>query len=314
MALPRQIERDAAAAEDLQKAMYTEGQASDAEASQPAPVVNMPAAGEPPANVVELPQVAEPAKPEDDVAYWRQRFNTVQGKLDAEMPRMFHQMRDQSEQIKKLTEQLEVRNTPQTPDPDSLVNQKDVDAFGEDLMDAMRRTAQDEHRKAYVAERANLEERFGRVETQVGQVAVDSFWGEVSKLVPDWAQVDQNPAWIAWLDSSPEYSEDTYRTLASKAISKGNSQKVAKLVDTWRGAQPSQPTKPQRAQQSELERQVAPSTVRGNPAPVAGKVYSRQEYEALYDVRNPQRYGDKQANAMIAEADVAVAEGRVRWT
>jgi hypothetical protein len=129
--------------------------------------------------------------------------------------------------------------------------------------------------------------------------------------------VDQDPAWIAWLDTTPEFATNTYRELAMQAVQKGNAGKVAKLVGIWRketGRAPaSQPAVSARPQ-SELERQVAPSTVRSVSTPVAQRVLTRAEYEALYDVRNVQRYGEKKAAEMIAEADAAVAENRVRWT
>jgi len=333
MALPQAIERQAAEAEKLQKQVY-EGQASSTEVEQPASSDQPAATTEAPANVVALQQFAEPAKaappqePVEDVNYWKKRFETVQGKLNAEMPPLFQQLREQSEQIKALQAKLTEKETPSSPKPESLVTQKDIDAFGEDLIDAMRRTAREEARKAYAAEREALERKFGAVETQVGQVAqqvdktsANAFWGDVVRLVPDWPQVDQDPTWISWLDTTPEYAAATYRELAGQAISKGNAQKIAKLVDTWKkesgrqqpAPQPAQAT-PARPQQSELERQVAPSTVRSGSSPSAQKILTRADYEALYDVRNVQRYGEKEAARMIAEADLAVAENRVRWT
>lgn len=330
MALPKAIERQADEAEELRKSVY-EGQAVDTEVSQPASV-EPPADLEPPANVVPLPTSAEPAavtppQPAQDAAYWQRRCETVQGKLDAEMPRLFQQIRDQGETIRKMSAQLAERNAPPAVD-ETLVTQKDVDAFGEELIDAMRRVGRDEARKAYAAEREALEKKFGAVETQVGQVsqrvektALDAFWGEVISLVPDWFAVDQDPSWIAWLDTSPEFATSTYRELASQAISKADPRKVAKLVETWkketgqaRVTPPAPPPVPTRQQQSELERQVTPSTARSSSLPATQKILSRAEYEALYDVRNVQRYGDKKAAEMIAEADQAVAENRVRWT
>jgi hypothetical protein len=331
MALPKAIEKQAADAEELRKSVY-EGQADGTEVPQPASN-EPPVALEPPANVVPLPTNAEPAavtppQPAQDALYWQKRFETVQGKLDAEMPRLFQQIRDQGEMIRKLSAQLAERNAPPAAD-ETLVTQKDIDAYGEDLIDAMRRTAREEARKAYAAEREALEKKFGAVESQVGQVsqrveknAVDTFWGEVLTLVPDWLSVDQNPSWIAWLDTSPEFATNSYRELAAQAISKGNPRKIAKLVEAWKkesgqaqvSPPPPPPPAPIRQQQSELERQVTPSTARSSTPPPAQKILTRAEYETLYDVRNVQRYGEKKAAEMIAEADLAVTENRVRWT
>ena len=333
MALPKAIERQAEEAEQLRKAAY-EGQADPTEVVQPASN-EPPVDAEPPvADVVPITQDAEPVAEEnppappqsaEDAAYWKKRFETVQGKLDAEMPRLFQQLRDQGDTIKQLSAQLEAKSAPPPTQEEQLVTQKDIDAFGEDLIDAMRRTAQEEARKAYAAERAALEKKFGAMESQVGEVtqrveknSADSFWGEVVKLVPDWTAVDQDPAWIAWLETSPEFATNSYREIAMGAIQRGNASKVAKLVETWKKeagrAQPPLPSVPSRQQQSELERQVAPSTVRSASTPAGQKILSRVEYEALYDVRNVQRYGEKRAAEMIAEADLAVAENRVRWT
>lgn len=324
MAMPQAIEKQAAEAEQLQVDVYG-SQAQPTEVEQPV-LDAAPEKPEVPATVTPLPKAAEPEKaaPSEDVAYWKKRFDTVQGKLNAEMPQLYQQIREQGEQIKNLTSKLAEKATPPA-EPSSLVTQKDIDDYGADLIDAMRRTAQDEARKAYAAERAALEDRFGAVESRVGQVgqrveatAVESFWGDVVKLRPDWPTVDTDPAWIEWLDTSPEYADTTYRELATQAIAKGNAPKIAKLVETWKketGQAPA-PSAPatQRRPQAELSGQQAPSTVRSGSGPTSAKIYSRADYEALYDVRNVQRYGAKKASEMIAEADAAVADDRVRWT
>ncbi|MGB2984546.1 MAG: hypothetical protein WBE26_01575, partial [Phycisphaerae bacterium] len=189
MALPQTIERQAAEAEQLQKDIYedqapasTEEQPASTDESTETPVVT--------ADVVELLPPAEPATREEDTAYWKKRFVTVQGKLDAEMPRLFEQLRNQGETIKQLSTQLQTKEQQEAPSPaatETLVTQTDIDAFGDDLIDAMRRTAREEVGKVIAVERAALEQRFGAVETQVGEVgqqvvktAVDTFWGDVA--------------------------------------------------------------------------------------------------------------------------------------
>ena len=323
MALPQAIERQAAEAEQLQASIYG-SQAESTEVDQPVPVVVTPASPKNTASVVEMPVVAEPVQvePKEDVAYWKKRFETVQGKLNAEMPQLHQQLREQGEQLKDLSNQLSEKATPAEAAP-SLVTQKDLDDYGEDLIDTVRRTSTEMAKQVFAAERAALEKRFGAVESQMGQVgrqvertAVETFWGDVTKLTPDWATVDKNPTWIDWLDSSPDYADVTYRSLAGQAIQRGDPQKIAKLVETWkRETGQTQSAGTSRRPQPNLSGQQAPSTVRsGGSTPVTALTYSRAEYEALYDVRNPRRYGDKKAEEMIAEADLAVAENRVRWT
>ena len=319
--------------------MYpVKGQASEGEIPPEQPAEPEVPAEPAISNVVELPKPAEPvvvaetpkppAEPAEDLTYWKKRFETVQGKLNSEMPQLYQQLREQSQQIQALVSQLQERKAEPTPEPQSsLVTPKDVEDYGADLVDFNRRVALDTTRSELANLEARLRKEFGVVQDQVSQVSnqvyqseYDKFWGGVMNLVPDWKQIDQDPNWVAFLDTTPEFAEDTYRELAGKAIAKGDAQKIAKLVSVWRGPQQSAPLPtpaPAPAQpdmQAELQRQIAPSTSRASAPPQpAGKIWSGADYEAAYDVRNVARFGEKEANRLISEADRAVAEGRVRW-
>ncbi|MGB5047582.1 MAG: hypothetical protein WBO46_01495 [Caldilineaceae bacterium] len=321
MAMPQAVAQQIEAAEALQQQLYPQ------EGSEPAPEAAPPAPAEPEAepasNVVPLPQAAEPApqaeapkqEQRDEAAYWKQRFDTVQGILNAEMPKLHLQLKEQSQTLKQLQE------AKPSPEPQSEpASSKDVEDFGADLVDMTRRVAADVVRGAIAQEVAKLRQEFGAMQEQVGQVseqvamsASDRFWAGVMSLVPDWKAVDADPQWVAFLDTTPEFAEDTYRELATKAIQKGDAAKIAKLVELWRGPQRADPA-PQPSAQAELQRQVAPSTSRASSStPPAGKVWTGAEYKAAMDVRNVQRYGQKEADRMEAEANLAQAERRVRW-
>ena len=327
MAIPAAVQKQVDQAEALQAQLYTVEEQASAEAEQTAPEEVV---AETPSNVVELPRQAEPAQVEtpkpveasDAEKYWKQKFDSLQGKFNAEVPQLYQKLKEQETALAKLTEQVQTRAETPTPD-DNTRDSKDVEDYGADLVDMVNRKAESIARKAVAAEIAKLRGEFGAVQEQVGQVSnqvyqseSDKFWTGVMNLVPDWKQIDADPNWIAWLDTTPEFAEDTYRELASKAIAKGDAQKIANLVTKWRGPQeaaPQAPVQPSQAQ-AELRRQVAPSTAKSsNPPPQGGKVWSMAEYEAAMDVRNVRRLGQKEADRLEAEANLAVAEGRVRW-
>lgn len=323
MAMPRQIEQAAAEADQLQKQLYgVESPATAPEADQP---VSEPVAAEPAteAPVVEVRQ-AEPAKPPEtgeDAAYWKQRCNTVQGKLEAEMPRLYQQLREKDQKLQETLERLAEREAAPAKSEEALVTEKDMDTFGGDLIDLMGRKATEIVRREIAAALAEFRKEFGVVREQVGQVTervveseMDRFWAGVMNLVPDWPVIDADPRWISWLDTAPPFAEETYRALAGKAIARGKPDKIAKLVETWKketGAPPVEP--PRTSKQHELSSQVAPSTTRVTSTPVAERLWTKSDYEAAYDVRNVQRFGPEKAAQMAADADRAVAEGRVRW-
>lgn len=324
MALPQAIQQQSEQAEALHAQIY--GQESEPVAETAPPVEPVAEAEvEQPTNVVELPKQAKSvqaeapksAEPTEAEKYWKHRFDTVQGILNAEMPRLHAQLKEQAAQIQKLQE----RPVEEDPRNDDARDVKDVEDYGADLIDMVNRKAETIVRKVLAQEIAAFRKEIGAVQEQVGQVsnhvaqsAEERFWGEVMTLVPDWRQVDSDPSWIQWLDTTPEFAEDTYRELASKAIAKGDAQKVAKLVALWKGPQAVPTPQPQPDPQAELRRQVAPSSTKSNqPTLPAGKIWTRQEYEAAMDVRNVQRLGPKEAERLEADANKAVAEGRVRW-
>jgi hypothetical protein len=266
-------------------------------------------------------ETPKPVEATDAEKYWKQKFDSLQGKFNAEVPNLYQKLKEQDIALAKLQEQANARDEVPSTD-DAARNSKDVEDYGADLVDMVTRKAESIARNAVAQEIAKLRNEFGAVREQVGQVSnqvyqseADKFWAGVMNLVPDWKQIDADPNWIAWLDTSPEFAEDTYRELASKAIAKGDAQKIANLVAKWRGPQAPSPTPAQPSvAQAELRRQVAPSTARASDAPPqGGKIWTLADYEAAMDVRNVSRLGKKESDRLEAEANLAVAEGRVRW-
>lgn len=324
MALPQAIQQQVEQAEALQQQVY------EPEAVTP-PVEETPAQEAPPSNVVELPHRADPPTAEtqksdnrtNDPEYWKSRFSTLQGKFNAEVPQLYQQLKEQGQQIAQLTKALQEREVKPEAKTQSVVTEKDVDDYGQDLIDLIRRVSSESAEKVVARASSELVERFGAMQEQVGhvtskveQTSAERFWDTVKRIVPDWTAVDNDPDWRDWLDTAPRFSKRTYRELAVEAISAGDAQAVAELVAMWKGVSPSRPTSvPAPNPQAELQRQVTPSSSRSSTPPPqqSGRIWTRQEYEAAMDVRNVQRLGQKKADELEAEANAAVAEGRVRW-
>ena len=317
-ALPKAVQDQVEQVEALQKQLYPEDVA-------PAQAAEPPVAEEPVSNVVELPkqqapvQEAQPESKEQSADYWRSRFDTLRGKFDAEVPALHQQLKEQQRQLSQLMDQMAEKQKAPEPEEKSLVSDKDVEDYGNDLIDMVRRVATEVVGRAVSAEIAKIRKEVGTVQQQVGEVsehvvqsAADRFWGQVKSLVADWEVIDKDPRWIEWLDTAPEFSEETYRQLAGVAIQKGNAQKIAALVGKWK--QELGLDKPPVQAKPELQRQVSPSSVRAAaPVQPAGKIWSRAEYERAFDHRWTSATDPSTVAQVQAEADRAVAEGRVRW-
>lgn len=318
MTLPGAIQKQVEDAERIQQELYgqKEAPAVDAEntpAPEPVEAEAAPVQEEAPKveTVVEQP-------PQRD---FEQQYKVMKGKYEAEVPRLQHQTRELERQLRDMQARLEQaeKQPERTAEEAPLVTPKDEEDFGSDLVDMVKRASRSEAQAMIKAALAAQEKQFaefmsrlGAVQQQVVMSESEKFWNRVETLVPDWQVIDNDPEWIAFLDTTPEFTTKTYRELAAEAIAAGKAEAVAKLVQIWRPATPqaAAPTKPN----PELQRQVAPPTVKSSsPVQPTEKILSREDYERLYDPRNEQRYGKKKADEMVAEADRAVAEGRVRW-
>lgn len=329
MALPKAIQQAADEADALQQQLYGERQAeaetpaaqTDSSQVQEAPVASEQQAS----NVVELhtqatpePESAQPKPAQDD--QWQQRYKTLQSKFDREVPALHAQLREQSQQMQNLLAELQKQKESPKADTSSggEVTPKDEEDFGSDLVDMVRRCAREIVRREAIplidGLRKELQGMLAPVAERVERSASDRFWDTVKTFVPDWDAIDNNPDWWEFLNTTPEFAEDSYRELATKAIAKGDATKIANLVKLWRGHAAPQPVVTPATPKPDLQRQVTPSTSRASaPVPQTGKIWTKAEYEAAMDVRNISRVGAAEADRLVAEATQAVAEGRVRW-
>jgi hypothetical protein len=330
-ALPKAIQAQLDQAEQIHNEVYggtpeapNPAQAVSDIPANPAPNVAASVTIEPAAPDTQTAPVATPA-PADDA--FERRYNVLRGKYEAEVPRLQQQLKENQAVLNQLLEERKKANEapPAPTKAESLVSPKDEENFGADLMEAVVRVATQIAKHEMATAELRLRGEFEAVKGQIGQVAdrqvktaEQLFWDRVSELVPDWMQVDEDARWHAFLDVTPEFSTLTYRQLAGAAIEAGDAGKVAKLVQAWKNTfqaattAPAAPAQPTRTQ--ELARQVAPDTSRASSTPTPqSKLWTRADYEAAYDTRNVSRFGAEKAVQMQAEADQAVAEGRVQW-
>ena len=319
-ALPEAIQRQLDEAAALEQQVYGQP-APDGNTESPAPE---PQPAVVPEAVVEQVAQPEPVAQDGDEDSYRRRFDVLRGKYDAEVPRLHAQLRDATGQlqqafaeIQSLRTAVEQRQQPDVPDTDS-----DAETFGEDLTAAIDRRAE---RKAselvgkqtrelmqYIKQ---LESRLGDVNQQVEVNAQDSFLTQLSKIVPDYETVNNEQGFLNWLgEADPVYGVPRQAALDA-ASERMDVSRVANVFLAYKQLTGKQVQTQQRdTSRQELERQVAPATPSSSAnTPAAGKVISRADYEYAYDPRTIRELGLVKATVLMAEADAAYAEGRVRW-
>jgi len=317
MAIPKQVQDADAAADEYYRQLQAQRDAGDS----PAAPQDTDGDGSPPspANDPE-PQQASPAEtpPPPPAEDFRQKYLTLQGKYNKEIPGLHQQIRDLTAKLEDVTQRLQERQTPAPVEEVTLssVTDKDRDEFGEDYLDVTRRIAQDVAR-AYTGKFEKQMAKIDALQAELQAARQATFQAELHRMVPDFDQVDADERWIAWLNEYDPMLQGPRYAVANAAYQEQNARAVADFVAAWKATLP--PVTNQRQQrQNELERQVTPDRVSA-PARAQGtgsnaRIYSEREMaEGWSTVRKLNARSEfERASQLEAELTAAHLEGRVR--
>ena len=330
MALPKQVQAQLAEVEELEKTLEAQKEKpKKTKAKEPEAEKDDPKDTE-----AEVPVEAEAAlKPEEvkpadtsptDVAdEFEQKYKTLRGKYDAEVPRLHSQVKDLTTQLQQLSASLEAKSKEPTKPKEkvSYVTDEDRAEFGEELIEVQRRVAKEvsqDYEERFEQQQMiieNLQKQLKDTGSQVGEM---NFTQKLTQLVPDFPQVDKDERWIAWLNEYDPILRGPRRDQAAAAFSAGDAEAVKHYVDLFK--QTLAPAEPEERQtrQAELEKQVTPNRTANsaNTKSVGkdAKIFTEREIAAAWNrIRNYNTRGKyDEANKLEADITTAYLEGRVR--
>jgi hypothetical protein len=363
-ALPKAVQAQIDRANQLSKEVYGKDP-TPPEPDPHAPVAAAPAPAETP---VEQPVAAAPApaetpapSPEPTPAPpanvtpapapdFEQRYKVLQGKYNAEVPRLQAQTNQLIDQVRQLTSQLTSTQAllaslgtqqpaaPAQPAPapqgQRLVKDEEVQEFGADLIDVVRRVAREENGSVL----SEVDRRLQPVAKQLAQTSNDAkaakeemqrntagrFFDELSEAVPNWQQQNTDQGFLQWLDQRDPYTGRVRGDLLTEAY---QAHEASRVVAFFLGYQnehaavtppPAPASAPAPAAGKTLEGFIAPGTAKPGPAGAqegSGKrVWTRGEIGQFYSaVRTGQiKAGSTEAKRLEADIFAAQREGRVR--
>ena len=322
MALPKQVQQDQADVEAYENEMRK--QATESVVEQiPAEVVAgtspVVVPGEvTPAEPVVVAPVVELKKPDEP---WQQRYQTLKGMFDSEVPRLHAANRELVTEIAGLKETVgKLEASIPALVPASSVTDEEEEAIGKDIIDVQRRIAKEAvapvMAKVTALEKENftLREMLGKTGTRIETL---SFEQRLQIAVPNFEQLNADPKWFAWLDEVDPILRGPRRNVAQAAYESGDVEAIAEYVKLFEGmtAPPAVPTP--NKNEAELRSQVAPSRTVPAPAPdvkEGEKYYTEKEAGRLFDKVSSLNRAGKYEEALKLEAELTAAynAGRVR--
>ncbi len=324
MALPKQVEAQLKELEKLEQ-QIADSQKNNADPAPADPAPNPdPAPAEPtpdpapaPAEPTPVDPTPQPAEPVVSEEKWEQKYKTLKGMYDAEVPRLHADLRELKSQVESLRKAAEAKPAePAKPaTPEKLVTEADEEAFGKDLIEVQRKVAREvaaEFRGELDAMKAENEKLREQLSATGSQVSEATFEQRLHRLVPDFEAVNADPKWIAWLQEVDPLLRGPRMTVAQEAFNKGDAAGVAHYVAMFK--QTLAPVEPTPSKTEEIERQIQPNrtTPAATPAPT-GKMLSVKDVEKMFQKAALLGAQGKleEARKLEAEIDLAYMENRV---
>ena len=189
----------------------------------------------------------------------------------------------------------------------NLINQEDREKYGDDLLDVMKRAAQ-EQVSSKDAEIEELKRRLDMVNHTTAKSAEVNFYDTLGRIAPDWVTINSDEGFLKWLDEYDELTGKTRQDLLSDAEAAKDAERVARFFTKWKATQQQRTVPSSQA----LASQVTPDSNRVVQPPTGKRFFTRPEIAAFYAAARRGEISSKEMVAMESEIHAATIEGRIR--
>lgn len=277
-----------------------------------------PQGQEPQGQEPQEPQGQEPQgeEPEGENV-WKQRYNSLKGKYDKEIPSMAAQIRDLEQQLADRDQTIEsLRSAPQqnstTEEKKTLATPEELEEYGEDFVTFVQRIADTAAQRHTERLTPRIEEIRGEVSKSGQQAAQNRVYTFLDNNVPIWRERNRDPGFLGWLNDMDPMSGQPRKQLLLQAFEAGEAQRVANIFQAYGPVekQPDQST----SSKVPLDQLAGPQ----RPAPAGQpqetpkpETWSRADIEKFYtDVQKGKIKGEEKDKK---ERDLAsaMADGRI---
>lgn len=291
------------------------------------------------------PKPEEPAQPpaESDPDH---KYKVLKGKYDKEVPRLHRQIREASqtnqqlmERINKLEIQIQNMRTEKKPtkEPEPVVSQEEIDSFGPDLIDIIRRVAKaetgvvlDEKLKPVQQSVKHVQETVAQDKQSMARSARERLLEALNEQVPEWQHMNTDEDFLEWLDEEDPYAGVPRAELLTAAYKENDAPRVIKFFKGFQKEnavvtptdEPSDETPEKQNPEQPLDELVAPGTPKTGSAGAqkesGKKIWTQAEIQKFYAYKNEfiKKFPEKDLpeKVILMEKDIfaAQSEDRIR--
>jgi phosphopantetheinyl transferase (holo-ACP synthase) len=183
-----------------------------------------------------VPESKKHAK-EEDVNYWKHKYHVLQGKYNAEIPRLQEQnnkLLSYLEELKKEIAILKEMKTQETPVYVSSSNK--IEQFKAEYPDIYEVISElwAEKEAKYKEEITKLKEELNKTSMTVTKTAQEMFYDELTRLVPDWSVINTDPKFLSWLQEIDDLTGLKRHDILLNAYNSLDAVRVAKIFNIYK--------------------------------------------------------------------------------
>jgi hypothetical protein len=323
MALPAQVQKQAEAVNKLYEELNqeTDQQGKNAEAEQS---IGEEQHADTDNERASAPTASEQPDGDKTEKTLEQKYRTLQGMYNAEVPRLHAEKRELVNRVQQLEQLFATMSTPPAASQTAtqkLITEQDIEDYG-DSIEVMRKVFREEmsSKDAEITElRQLMRQMQGTVVPQVHQLtqnyAVSNeqrFWADLQATVPDWQEINGDKEFQSWLlevDPLTGIARQTYLDDAQRNL---DVRRVVNFFTAWKGQTGGFDARTHREAQttSELERQVSPGKGRSSGSRPQGnaKTYTPEDIRAFFTDVQRGKYRGKEAERDRIERDIFAAQ------
>lgn len=312
MPLPRAVREQAERAEALHQALVNGNTANAApgatQATQTQTADNTVSEVPAPANVpapAPTPAVEPQPAPTDDSL--ELRYRVLQGKYNAEVPRLHAEIRELKATVQALQSQ------PPAPADDGVSSVRE--RYGDEFAEAVQAVAASQVQQL----RTEFSGQVAVAKETAQQLNRRTFLSDLGTLVPNFAAVDREPGFTAFLDEFDAMTGRPRREFFNEADEANDAARVASFFRAYLGAKQraAAPT-PAPTPAPAVDHLLTPDAGIQSDGPPAARIWTREEISRFYaDARpngNRRRgvYSEAEFARIEQDINAALLDGRVR--
>ncbi len=272
------------------------------------------------------PQDPQPPQPKEDEETYKQRYFTLKGKFDSEIPRLRHEnqrlntvVQDLQNQIVQLQDQPAANSKQPGDDPEPGLNADAFEEYGPEF-EALARTVQalQQENSRLRGRIENLSGDFQQTQEQTAATARQNYMGQVvshvAKAGVDFQNLNTDSQFLNWLRQFPDGEFESRHDKLRRAEANMDLEATKGIFDEYLG-KPQAPEQPKQPMPNIQPSTSTPGTDVNPPNPAVNeRQWTRADISKFYEDKIRGVYNGREEEARAIEMDIhsAAGEGRIR--